>query len=266
MIICCVNNKGGVGKTTFSCNLGVALARQEKNILVVDNDSQCNSSSILLPPKTIIRNSMYELLSDSISNKNEVSIDSCIYSSKYDGLYILPNVEETSGLDIALGSLYPKSLKFLRNKVRDYAKKKFDFTIIDCPPSLSIYVGFALHAADFVVVPLDAGSGHSLGGLRKALELIDSIQASGNPDLKFLRLLINRVDKRTSVGRVLIKDVTKRFGADQIFKTTIPINSPFQKAEYLNETIFNRSPTSKGATAYRNLAKEILSILNNYKR
>jgi len=258
IIISIVNNKGGVGKTTLSCNLAVALTMRKQRVLVIDVDSQCNATGILLPSSTVTRNTLYELLDTS----EQTPIEKCVYLSKHKGLYCLPNVEETSGLEMDLVSQFPGSLKSLRKEVRDYAKDNFDYTLIDNPPNMGTFVANSLYASDFVIVPNDAGSAYSMDGLRMALELITSIQESGNPDLKFLKILINRVDLRTAISRVIVDDISKRFSDGQVFKTVIPANTAFQQAEYAKETIFRHSPTSRGAKAFRALANELLSIQN----
>jgi len=257
-IISIVNNKGGVGKTTVACNLGAALARLKLRVLIVDMDSQCNATGILLHD-VVIRNSLYEILD--LNDKNNVNIDSCIYLSKQQGVYCLPNVEETAGLEIDLIAHYPHSLRILNNKIRNYAQKNYDFTIIDNPPNMGIFVVNSLYTSDFVIVPNDAGSSYSLDGLRKALDLIDGVRDSGGTNLKFLRLLINRVDMRTAISKIIIEDIKSRFMKDQYFQTTIPVSTILQQAEYSRQTIFQKYQTSKAAQAYRQLAKELLSIL-----
>jgi chromosome partitioning protein len=254
-----MNNKGGVGKTTVSCNLAVALTRFKKRVLVIDMDSQCNTSGILLPRNTSIKQSLYELLDP--GEKTPVPIEDCIYTSKHEGLYCLPNVEETSGLEMDLISIYPKSLQMLRDKIKGYVLNNFDFTIIDNPPNMGIFVVNSLYASEFVIVPNDVGSAYSLDGLRKALDLINSVRESGNPNLRFLRLLINRVDLRTAISKVIISDIQNRFNNDQFFKTMVPVNTCLQQAEYLKETVSRRYPTSRATKAFRELAKELLTIL-----
>ncbi len=259
IIISVVNNKGGVGKTTLSCNLGAALSRLKQTVLVVDLDSQCNTTGILLNGDMAVRNSLYELLDPSDDDEG-VSVEQCVYLSCTKGLYCLPNVEETSGLEMDLITYFPQSLKFLRDKIRDYAKEHFDFTIIDNPPNMGTFVANSLYASDLVVVPIDASSSYSIDGLRKALELIASVQKSGNPNLKFLRLLLNRVDLRKGISRMILHDIKQRFSEDDVFETTIPVNNMFQEAEYVKKTIFDYYPTSRAAQSYRKFAQEMLAL------
>jgi len=258
-VICCVcNHKGGVGKTTLSTNLGAALSLQKKKVLVIDADPQANTTGILITQETQIRNSLYELL-DPTENTETPSVDSCVYLSIHHGLYCIPNVEQSSALELDFVPLFPDSCNFLKNAVRDYVKQNYDFTFIDCSPSMSLMVLNALYASDIVIVPIDASSAYSLDGLRKVLKLISDIQEKGNTNLKFLKLAINRIDKRTTISKIVIGDINERF-PNYVFKTLLPIDTSFQQAEYLKKTIFTHSPTSRGAKAYRALAKEFRSL------
>ncbi len=259
IIICIANNKGGIGKTSVTCSLGSALSLKGKKVLVVDNDPQANTTGILISRNTVVRKSLYELIDPS---SNDAPIENCIYPATHKNLYCLPNIEETAGLELDFAAQFPESNLYLRNKIRDYAKENFDFTLIDCPPTLGLFVSNALHASDCVIVPIDAASAYSLDGLRKVVELIETIKQTDNPDLRFLRLLINRVDKRTVVTHVIIDDIKERFGESQTFKTHIPVNTPFQQAEYARETIFNFAATSRGAKSYRALATELIAIFD----
>lgn len=257
-IICAIsNNKGGVGKTSLSSNLSAALAIKKKKVLVIDNDPQGDTSKMLIPDNVRISKSIYELLSQSTQ---KINITECVYPTIHSRLYCIPNVEETAGLELEFSETYPDSLFYLRNQVREYAIENYDYVFIDCSPTLSLFVANALYCADCCIVPMDAGSANSLDGLRKVLDLIHSIQENGNPDLRFLKLLINRVDKRTAISNAIIEDAHERFGKDQIFKTVIPVNTSFQQAEFAGKTIASYDANSRGAAAYRKLASEFLSL------
>lgn len=257
-VVCAIsNNKGGVGKTSLTSNLSAALAIKKKKVLVIDNDPQGDTTKVLIPHNVRISNSLYELLDPNEPNKPNI-VD-CIYPTIHNKLYCIPNVEETAGLELDFAGKYPDCLFFLRNQIREYAINNFDFVFIDCSPTLSVFVANALYASDCCIVPMDAGSSNSLDGLRKVLELISSIQKGGNTDLKFLRLLVNRVDKRTAISNAIIEDAIERFGEDKIFKNFIPVNTAFQQAEFAQKTIFAFDNNSRGAVAYRKLATEFLT-------
>ena len=256
MIISVMNNKGGVGKTTVACNLGHALTRHKKKVLVIDLDSQCNATSMLLNKKPI-KNTLYELL----THDSNISINETIYPTDIENLYCLPNIPEFAGLEPEIIRRAPNSFLDLRNTARDYCLENFDFTIIDSPPNMGSFVITSLYTSDFVIVPNEIDSAFSLEGLLKAMKLINEIRESGNPNLRFLRLLINKVDLRTSISRVALKQLKENFKADQYFETTIPINSAFKDAEQLRQTIFRYKSSAPGTNAYRRLAKELIEIL-----
>lgn len=255
-IISIANNKGGVGKTCVAVNLADGLARQGQKVLVVDNDSQCNGTMILLSKGFRIEKSLYDLL-DPEQNQ---SVQDCIYATPTDGLSCLPNIPDTATLEPYLIKSSPDSLFTLRRKLRDYAIKNYDFTLIDNPPNLGSFVLGSLFCSDFVIIPNQAGSAFSLEGLRKAIKLVNEVRENGNPDLKFLRLLINMLDKRTLVSKVILSTIAQNFPPDQVFKTTIPDSTAFQQAELANETILRYAGGSTGAKSYRELAKELLGI------
>jgi chromosome partitioning protein len=251
-----VNNKGGVGKTTVTVNLAHALTRRGQRVLVVDLDSQCNATSILLP-RVPGGNTLYEVFTES-----ELNVGQCIYPTEYEKLFCLPNTNDTSALEPPLLKSLPESFRIIRDRIRAYAQQHYDFALLDCPPNMGFFVVSALHASDFVIVPIWAGSAFSVEGLLKAIHLIDDIRANGNPDLRFLRLLVNQVDRRTAMTKVSIDQLNKNFSAEQIFHTMIPVNAAFQRAENEGKTIIRYDPTMLGAKAYRSLAKELLEIFS----
>ena len=255
-VISIVNNKGGVGKTTVAMNLAHALTRRDRRLLVIDMDSQCNATSLLLPRRYAEKNTLYELYSEP-----GIDISQNIYPTEYEKLFCLPNTDSITALEPHLLKALPGSFRILRSRIREYCLNNYDFTLIDCPPNMGFYVISALHASDFVIVPNLAGSAFSIDGLLKAIELIHEIQQDGNPDLKFLRLLINQVDRRTSMTKVTIDQIQKHFSDKEVFRTMIPVNAPFQGAENSRKSIIRYDPSSAGAKAYRSLAGEVLRIL-----
>lgn len=258
MITTIVNHKGGVGKTSLTVNLATALGNQGKRVLVVDNDPQSNATGILTASNSP-KYTLYEMLDTDSSSINQP--ENFIYHTKSRNVSIIPNTGATSGLEIPLANAYPESQYKLRNELRDYAESNFDITLIDCPPTLGLFVANAMIAADAVIVPVDAGSSYSIDNLSVVMEMIEAVQNSSNTDLKFFRMLINRVDKRTTVCQVLMSEIRERFGNTQVFNTEIPVNTAIQQAEYAKETVFVWDKHCAAAKAYRNLAKEVIAIL-----
>lgn len=253
-IISIVNNKGGVGKTSTTINLAHALSNRGRSVLVVDLDSQANASEILVQPDSV-ESTLYELLN------GDAPAERCVYPTEYERVSCLPNVEETSSLEFELAVDIPRSYGLLRDRLREHARSSYDYTLIDCPPNLGFYVVNALYASDFVVVPILSGSRFSLRGLTKALALIGAIRDKANPDLRFLRLLVNNVDKRTAMAKLTMRQIQQSFREEDFFDTTIPSNSTFQQAEHAGKSVIRFAPKSTGAKYYRELARELEDIL-----
>lgn len=260
MIISIASHKGGIGKTTISANLShcLSLANKDKpnkkGILVIDNDPQSNASQLLLGSE-YEGDSLYEVYMD-----ENVDVSKCIFKTPYEGVFCLPNVPATALIE---KDLYDKKngALILREKIRQYAIEHFDYTVIDNPPNMGIFVFESLLCSDFCIVPIESGSRFSIDGLVHAIEMIENVKTEANADLKFLRLLINKVDLRTGISKASVDMIRKRFGEENAFVTTIPVNTQIAQAEQLRRTIIRHDPRCSSAKAFRSLADEMLGIL-----
>ncbi len=272
MIIGMINAKGGVGKTTCTCNIAAGLASRNKRVLVIDNDPQANATSLLLgdqvPGKTL-----YDLLLGSMeedpslfsaeptalpSAAQRISIESCIYPTIH-GVDILPNSTDTATLEF---DLYQNAANYglLRRLIRSYAQENYDYTIIDCPPTLgAVWVIMAMVAADAIIIPVSAGSRMSLDGLSSVYAAVEKISQKANTELKFLRALINKVDLRTSASKLIVETMRKRF-PDRCFDTTIPACTAVEQAEIFRTTVLKHDGASNAAKRFRLLADELIGL------
>jgi cellulose biosynthesis protein BcsQ len=254
-IVAIINNKGGVGKTVTTLSLGHCLANMGHKVLVVDLDTQCNATKILLGDN-IETNTLYDIFTA------QKTAEDCIYPTPYDNLCCLPNVQRTAMLEHELYQDVGKSYMLLRKEVRDYAVNNFDFCLIDCPPNLGIFAIMSLIAADFVIVPVECGSSFALDGLTSAVQMISDMKKTVSPNLRFLRLLVNKVDLRTSISKSAVEHIRKKFGSNLTFATTIPTCTEFHKAEANRKTIIRFAPKSSGARKYKELAIEFCELVN----
>ncbi len=257
MIIAIVNNKGGVGKTATAVNLAHALALMGKRVLVVDVDPQCNATGLLR------REDGYDgfdyTLYDLLSNAAEVS--SCIVPTDHENLFLIPNQPETASLEPELISGAPQSFFRLRNAIRTQALQEFDFTFLDNPPNMGTFVISSLLASDFCIVPTEAGSRYSMDGLVKAVRLIEETRQKLNPDLRFLKLLLTKVDRRTRIGKEVFERIREIFPKEKVFETYVPINVDVQKAEFHGKTVLEFRPNCPAARAFFQVAEELLETV-----
>jgi chromosome partitioning protein len=256
-VISILNHKGGCGKTTTAINLGHALARMNIKTLVVDADLQCNSTSNLFSHDRL-KYSLFNVLNP---EDGTISVSQCIFGTLYENLSLLPNSGDTAALEQKLIQHYPEGMQILRDRFRDYAKDNFDVVLIDNQPSLGSFVMNSLMASDFGIVPCETGSKYSLEGLSEAVSFIEDIRQTGATDIKFLKVLLTKTDQRKLAHRATITQIRNHYPAAKVFKTFIPTNTDFQKAELRSETIFSFRSNATGAIAYRNLAMELLDTL-----
>ena len=253
MIAAMVNNKGGVGKTVCSVNLAAALANRKQRVLVIDNDPQCNATSLLLGDSNP-ENTLYEMFTQGVPVKR------CIYPTEF-GVDIIPNAQITSQIEADLYQDTARSYAMLKDMVRDYAKENYDITLIDCVPSLGLWVIQAMAASDGIIVPIEAGSRFSLDGLASIYTSIESIRATKlNKELRFLKTLVNKVDMRTSSSKVVIEKIHELYPG-YVFDTTIPTNDAIKQAELSRTTVLKYDPQSSGAKRFRALADELIEMI-----
>ncbi len=258
-IISIVNNKESCGKTTVTCNLADALGKKGKKVLVIDMDFRCQATSTLIPRNKSVQKNIYNILnpSENISETKEF-----FYPTELRNINLVPNISFTGNLEPELISKAPESFLKLRNVLRKFIVKNYDFTLIDNPSNLGAFTLCSLFASDFCIVPVKADTTDNIEGLFKTVQIIDNLRKKDNKNHCLLKILVNHRDGRKSISKAVIDEIKKIFSKDTIFQTVIPVNSAFERSKIRKETIFQTDPTSSGAKAFRSLAGELISLLN----
>ena len=247
-IIAITNQKGGVGKTTTAINLSACLAEKKKKVLTIDIDPQGNTSSGLGIDKNNVENTIYELLI------GKADVKECIYPSAMRKLSIIPSNINLSGAEIELINM--KKKEFLLKDRIDKIKGKYDYIIIDCPPSLSLLTINALTAADSVIAPIQSEY-YALEGLSQLIHTIDLIKERLNPDLYIQGVLFTMYDARTNLSVQVVENVKENLDV-HIYNTIIPRNVRLAEAPSYSMPIVLYDARSSGAYAYRKLAIEVI--------
>lgn len=254
VIISIVNHKGGVGKTTTTINTAYALTKLKKKVLVVDADPQGNSSLTLGQLSPFEQPTTIE---DLFMEKNMV-FSTCAQPSKYENLDLVPSNIDASAMAARLSLSDPRRFMGLVNKLDDVAKKKYDFILIDCPPSLdSIFIVNALIMSNFYIIPVEAESSYALSGVDSLLKAVEVLTENTNPKLILLGALLTMFDSRTIAARVVAETTTSYFGQKNIFKTRIHRNTAVSRANITNRCVCDLEPKSSGCQNYRGFAKEL---------
>ncbi|UAL47447.1 ParA family protein [Sutcliffiella horikoshii] len=248
-IIAIANQKGGVGKTTTSVNLGACLAYIGKRVLLVDVDPQGNATSGVGIEKAEVHQCIYDILVEDVEAKK------AILPTKVENLSIIPATIQLAGAEIELVPTISREVRLKR--ALDDVKHLFDYIIIDCPPSLGLLTINALTASDAVVIPVQCEY-YALEGLSQLLNTVRLVQKHLNKELMIDGVLLTMLDARTNLGIQVIEEVKKYF-QDKVYRTIIPRNVRLSEAPSHGEPIIIYDPKSRGAEVYLDLAKEVVT-------
>ena len=248
-VVAVCNQKGGVGKTTTTINLGAALAEFGRRVLLVDFDPQGALSVGLGIQPHELDATVYNLLMERGANAADVVIKTSVAD-----MHLLPSNIDLSGAEVQL--VHEVGREFVLGGVLEPLMPEYDVVLIDCQPSLGLLTVNALACADGVLVPLECEY-FAMRGVALLTETIDKVSRRINPKLSMDGLLATMYDSRTLHSREVLSRVVDRFG-DEVFHTVISRTVRFPDATVAGEPITNFDPASTGATAYRELAKEVL--------
>jgi chromosome partitioning protein len=246
-ILAVANQKGGVGKTTTTVNLGAALAELGYRVLVVDLDPQGNATTGLGIDARNFEHSMYDVL------MRDLPLDDCIEPTSVKNLFVVPATIDLAGVEIELVPAFSRELKL--KKAVDAVVDDFDFILIDCPPSLGLITVNGLAAAGEVLVPIQCEY-YALEGLGQLLRNVHLVASNLNENLEVTTIVLTMFDARTRLAIDVASEVREHF-TDRVCRNVIPRTVRLSEAPSFGQPITVFDPTSRGAVAYRELAKEV---------
>jgi chromosome partitioning protein len=246
-VIAIANQKGGVGKTTTAVNLGAGLAELGFRVLIVDLDPQGNATTGLGISHRNVEGSIYDVI------MNDTPVEDCVEPTSVRNLFVVPATIDLAGAEIELVPAFSRELKLRRalQSVRD----DYDFVMIDCPPSLGLLTVNGLAAADDVIVPIQCEY-YALEGLGQLLRNVSLVKSNLNQGLDVRGIVLTMYDARTKLAEQVEQEVRNHFGA-KVYRTVVPRTVRISEAPSFGQPVTVFDASSRGATAYRELAKEV---------
>jgi chromosome partitioning protein len=246
-VIALANQKGGVGKTTTTVNMGAALAELDHRVLIVDLDPQGNATTGLGINYRVLQHNMYDVL------VHGVPIDDCIEPTEVKGLFVAPATLDLAGAEVELFQAFSRESK-LKRALEDVVDA-YDYILIDCPPSFGLLTVNGLVAATEVMVPIQCEY-YALEGLAQLSSNVQRVRESLNPGLEIANIVLVMYDSRTKLGEQVVQEVRGHFG-DRVCRNVIPRNVKLSEAPSYGQPITVYDSSSRGAVAYRELAREV---------
>ncbi len=247
-VIAIANQKGGVGKTTTAVNLSSGLAQLGANVLLIDVDPQGNSTSGLGVDKSAVKRCIYDCL------VNDIAMEEVIRPSKVERLHLLPATIQLAGAEVELVSVLARENMLKRSLEK--IKYRYDYVIMDCPPSLGLLTINALTAATSVLVPIQCEF-YALEGLSQLMRTVGLVQKNLNPALQLEGVVLTMFDARTNLSIQVVDEVKNHF-RNKVYRTIIPRNIRLSEAPSHGKPIMQYDPKSRGAEVYLDLAKEVM--------